>query len=178
MDKPAGILETERLRIVPLSREAFAQKRAREGLDPDLAAAMDELSERMADSPEDSFDWLTDREMIRKEDGVCVGSIAYMSDPNYDEERLIEIGYSVDPEYRCRGYATEALAAMTEAGLLTPCADGMIAGVEIGNKPSRRVLRKCGYKRTDRSDVIGIEIWKRLKKDTRKRFLWKRLFSR
>ena len=160
-----GTVETEHLLIVPLTAEEFAARRADPAIDPELADAMDELSQRMEENPPSSFGWLTNREIILKETGKVVGSIAYMSDPKEDEEHLLEIGYSIDAPYRCRGYATEALTALSAVGLQDPDAVGMIAGVEIGNEPSRRVLKKCGYRRTDRSRKIGIEIWKKMKKD-------------
>ena len=57
----------------------------------------------------------------------------------------MEIGYGIDEQYRCRGYATEAAQAMTAWALAQPGVRRVLAQTEPGNAISRRVLQKCGF---------------------------------
>lgn len=92
-----------------------------------------------------------------------------MSDPETDEEGLLEIGYETLLPYRGQGYATEALGAMCRAGLSLCACRGMIAGVELSNPASARVLEKCGFVCTDRSERLGLAIYRREKDKKEKR---------
>jgi RimJ/RimL family protein N-acetyltransferase len=58
----------------------------------------------------------------------------------------LTLGYALDPEFWGRGYASEAVAAMIDAGFsLTPAIE-INADVPVENPPSRRVLEKAGLR--------------------------------
>lgn len=171
-EEQIGILLTERLVIRPLTEEEFL--RALHAEQAACAAALEnggeapqavlaELWERYRENKKNRFSFFTNRILQKKDDGAAVGSIAFMSDPETDEEGLLEIGYETLFPYRGQGYATEALGAMCRAGLSLCACRGMIAGVELSNPASARVLEKCGFVCTDRSERLGLAIYRREK---------------
>lgn len=80
-------------------------------------------------------------------DGTMIG---FVNDCGHDEE-VIELGYVIDPAYKGRGYATEAVKAvineLRELGFKK-----VIAGYFEGNEGSRKVMEKCGMRPNGNSD--------------------------
>lgn len=76
--------------------------------------------------------------------------IGFINDCGYDDN-TIEIGYVIDPQYKNRGYCTEAVKAilqyLKELGFKK-----VIAGYFIENVASKRVMEKCGMHHIDRED--------------------------
>ena len=58
---------------------------------------------------------------------------------------VLEIGYSVLPEFQCRGYATEMVHGLVEWAMSQPGVDRIIAQTEWANPASVRVLHKAGF---------------------------------
>lgn len=94
--------------------------------------------------------------LIAREEGSAVGSAGFMGKPPDDGEP-IELGYGVHPDYRNRGYATEATQALVEWGLSQPGVERVIAKCDPANAPSVRVLEKIGLTRTGESE--GMLLW-------------------
>lgn len=81
--------------------------------------------------------------LIRKSDGIVVGSADFKDVPNQAGE--VEIGYGLgEPFYHC-GYMTEAVKAMCSWGLQQPQITCIIAETDVGNIPSHNVLKRCGF---------------------------------
>ncbi|MBE6659470.1 MAG: GNAT family N-acetyltransferase [Ruminococcaceae bacterium] len=180
---PLVTLETERLRIVPLDRQAFDEKCHASADDPlfggdEFREAMEELAERAAHDKPARFAWYTNRLIYRREDGAYIGSAAFMNSPEKDPDKigLVEIGYATEEPYRGRGYMTEAITAMAEWAFSQPKVYGLIAGVQDPNPASDRVLEKCGFVKTDHSDTLALSVWKRIPEGRRKLTFWQRLF--
>ncbi len=57
----------------------------------------------------------------------------------------VEIGYGLLPEHWGKGYATEAVRAVTEWALAQPGVKTVEAETEPGNAASQRVLAKAGF---------------------------------
>jgi RimJ/RimL family protein N-acetyltransferase len=79
--------------------------------------------------------------------GEMVGHIGFHGPPGVNARRdpdAVEIGYTVFPEHRRRGYATEAvrglLAYAREHGVRS-----FVASVGPGNEPSLRLVRGLGF---------------------------------
>jgi len=161
---PLVELQTPRLKIVPLSKEAFSKKLNSDFDGEEFHEAMCELQERAAADKPCRFAWYTNRLIFRLEDGAYIGSVAFMNSPEKDPDKvgLIEIGYSVKEEYRSQGYMTEAVNAMCDWALAQPKVYGMIAGVKDDNPASIRVLEKCGFVMTDHSDALSLQVWKKI----------------
>jgi [ribosomal protein S5]-alanine N-acetyltransferase len=75
--------------------------------------------------------------------GVWVGGI----NVRWPHVGVAEVGYSVDPEFWGRGYATEALKKLVDVCFRELGAHRVQATTWIKNKRSQRVLAKSGLKR-------------------------------
>jgi [ribosomal protein S5]-alanine N-acetyltransferase len=84
--------------------------------------------------------------MIDRETRSVVGDIGFLGPP--DDARSVEVGYSVLPELRSRGYATEAARALVDWALQQPEVHVVVAGCEPGNLASIRTLERIGFERT------------------------------
>jgi ribosomal-protein-alanine N-acetyltransferase len=84
--------------------------------------------------------------MIERDTGSVVGDAGFMGPP--DEAGSIEVGYSVIPERRRRGYATEAARVIVEWALSQPGVRVVVAGCDRDNAPSIRTLERLGFQRT------------------------------
>lgn len=58
----------------------------------------------------------------------------------------VQLGYDVGPDYRCRGYMTEAMQAVIQYMLIQADANRVYCSVREGNLASRRVCEKCGMR--------------------------------
>jgi len=84
--------------------------------------------------------------MVERESGSVVGDLGFMGPP--DEAGSIEVGYSVIPDRRRRGYATEAASAIVEWAFSQPGVEVVVAGCDRDNEPSIRILERLGFQRT------------------------------
>ncbi|MPY34810.1 GNAT family N-acetyltransferase [Streptomyces adustus] len=85
--------------------------------------------------------------LVRTEDGRAVGGMGFHGAP--DEQGRAEIGYDLAEGARGRGYATEALRALSEWALARDDVRSLFATVERGNAPSQAVLSRAGFTRVD-----------------------------
>jgi RimJ/RimL family protein N-acetyltransferase len=65
----------------------------------------------------------------------------------------VEIGYGLVASRRGRGYATEAVRALTAFAVGRPDVTEVVATVDPGNLASIRVLEKVGFTERSRSDT-------------------------
>jgi RimJ/RimL family protein N-acetyltransferase len=79
---------------------------------------------------------------VRRDDGLVVGEIGFVGPP---KEGAVTIGYAVAPSARRQGYATEAIAAVSEWALAQPEVDEVRAQTLPDNEPSIRALLRCGF---------------------------------
>ena len=84
--------------------------------------------------------------MIERESQSVVGDIGFIGPP--DEDGSVEVGYSVIPARRGRGYATEAARAIVAWALDEPGVKVVVAACDRGNAPSIRTLERVGFRRT------------------------------
>jgi RimJ/RimL family protein N-acetyltransferase len=86
--------------------------------------------------------------------GVCSVKHPGTGDPPRNMPRL---GYWIGRPYWGKGYATEAIAALTaHAFAAFPDAGEIGAGVFLDNPASRRVLEKLGFRNAGRKDVFSV----------------------
>jgi RimJ/RimL family protein N-acetyltransferase len=78
--------------------------------------------------------------LIEKKDGNRIGSIGH-----YPAGNTLEIGYSIFPEERGKGYCTEAVQIMVDYLFLSRNIVRVQAHTSIRNKASQRVLEKAGF---------------------------------
>ena len=84
--------------------------------------------------------------IIERKTNTVVGDIGFMGSPS--AEGTLEIGYSVIPDRRRRGYATEAARAMVEWALGQPEVRCLVAGCDADNEASIRILERLGFARS------------------------------
>lgn len=84
--------------------------------------------------------------MVERETETVVGDIGFHGPP--DESGTVEIGYSVVPGRRRRGYATEAARAIAAWALAQPDVHTVVASCEPDNVGSIRTLELAGFVRT------------------------------
>ena len=88
--------------------------------------------------------------IVERESGTVVGDVGFLGGPGAD--RTVEIGYSVIPSRRGRGYAAEAARALVDWALEEPQVDAVVAGCEPENSASIRVLEHVGFVRAGELD--------------------------
>ncbi|MCW2633951.1 MAG: family N-acetyltransferase [Blastococcus sp.] len=89
---------------------------------------------------------------------LAVGRAGYHGPP--DETGMVEVGYSIDPQYRRQGYARAALRALIERARQEPAVTTFRATVGPDNAPSRDLVLSEGLVEVGEQwdDEDGIEI--------------------
>ncbi len=67
-----------------------------------------------------------------------------------NEPRIVEIGYTVHPDYQRQGYATEAVRMLMKTVFKDYNVHKILAKVDVRNPSSARVLEKIGFKQEGR----------------------------
>jgi RimJ/RimL family protein N-acetyltransferase len=79
---------------------------------------------------------------LEREGGTLVGDVGLS--PADGEDDVILVGYTIDPAYQGRGYATEAVRALVDYAFDTLGAGLIRAYASAENTPSHRVVEKSG----------------------------------
>ena len=113
-------------------------------------------SEQIAGDPA-AAGWIT-RIIVDTGLGVAVGRAGYHGPP--DALGLVEIGYSVDPPHRRRGYARAAFVALLERARIEPAVRTVRVSIRPDNKPSRALVLQYGFIEVGEQwdEVDGLEI--------------------
>jgi ribosomal-protein-alanine N-acetyltransferase len=104
--------------------------------------------DQMRDRP-DARRWSA-RALVRREDRVMVGHAGFHGEPGVNGPRrsgALEVGYTVFPNYRGHGYATEAVAALMDWARRHGV-EHFVASVAPDNEPSLAIVRKLGFLQT------------------------------
>ena len=154
-DAPVAIeLRTERLTLRPVPQSVAARlPDDRSGaaailgvsLDDDwpLADVLDMMPVQASGSAATGFGvWV----VVERAANVVVGDIGFIGPP--DDAGSIEMGYSIVPSRRRRGYATEATTAITAWVLDQPGVSAVVAETEASNEASARVLTRVRFAHT------------------------------
>jgi len=93
--------------------------------------------------------------IVEKKDGTQIGWVVhYVSAPNFG---WIEIGYSIIPSERHKGYGTEAIQLITAyLFLIKDDIPRVQAVVDKANQASQSALENCGYKK---EGVLRKALW-------------------
>ncbi len=166
------ILETERLKLVPLDlanlRYSIEDRRKMERnlgvkitdteLEEPLKEAM-KVSLKAALENRSDFLWYTSWEIVLKEENRIIGGLGFKGGP--DGKGRVEIGYGMQEEYRCKGYTTEAVKALIDWAFTQEKVLSVIAETEKDNLPSHRILEKAGMEKYEENEKM---FWWKLSK--------------
>jgi ribosomal-protein-alanine N-acetyltransferase len=131
-------------------RERFARlldarvPRTREQ-EPDHQETMEDMAQALEKGPEQVGWWRWHFVLHNRVTGhrVLIGNGGFKGPP--DDEGTVEIGYSLLPPYRNKGYTTEAVEALVSWAFQHPEVARVIAEARPGNTASVRVLQKVGF---------------------------------
>ena len=118
--------------------------------DEGLKAAYTEMLESCLRHP-DQWEWYA-MWMIELKDGTHVGELCFKG---LGSNGAAEIGYGISEEYRGRGYATEAVKAVSARAFRNPDVTAIDAETDAANTASKRVLEKCGFIATGEMGEAG-----------------------
>lgn len=80
---------------------------------------------------------------IHKIDNKLIGSGGYKGRPT--EDGVVEIGYEIAPDYRCKGFATEMATGLIQQAFNSNLVRKIIAHTLPQDNSSTHVLKKCGF---------------------------------
>lgn len=104
--------------------------------------------------------WLGRAMLLTDDAGVrrVVGTIGFHGPP--DERRRLEVGYSVDPDFRRQGLAREAVRALFDWAHQAHGVRRFIASISPTNAPSLALAAGLGFEETGShiDDVDGLEL--------------------
>jgi RimJ/RimL family protein N-acetyltransferase len=114
---------------------------------------------QMVEEPE-AQKWLV-RALVRRDDEIMIGHAGFHGPPGAGGlgSGKVELGYTVFPAFRGRGYGTEAVVA-----LMTWAEDEgvrrFVASVAPWNEPSLAIVRKLGFAQTGKQwdEEDGLEL--------------------
>jgi ribosomal-protein-alanine N-acetyltransferase len=107
----------------------------------------------------DWLPWSLRAIVLREPERTMVGYANFHGPPGVNDlgtPGAAETGYTVFPEYRGRGFATEVAQAMMDWAASEHDVRHFISGVTADNAPSLRVNDKLGFRRT--GDIVDGEI--------------------
>lgn len=87
-----------------------------------------------------------------KTDHTIIGDLGFKGAP--DDKGAVEIGYGLLAEYRGKGYATEAVAALVDWGWKQNGIHKIKAETLVDNQESIRVLEKIGMRKVAESEEM------------------------
>lgn len=152
------IIDSERLRLVPLTRKLWQDiaatrsnmffKENEEWPTEDLLNFIPKYLKQIDNAPEEIGwgIWLA----INKPDGKIVGDIGFKGKP--DSLGIVEMGYGIVPGERRKGYATEAARALLRWAFGSSQVLKIKADCHVSNKVSARVLEKIGMAAVSKDD--------------------------
>lgn len=121
------------------------------------ASAPVPLSDYLA-GPECRWVWSVRAEQVRVDPSSAAWITAVVWDPDRrlavgragfhgppDEQGMVEVGYSIDPDHRRRGYARAAVRSLLDRAALEPGVRVVRASVGPANEPSLQLVRSLGF---------------------------------
>ena len=89
---------------------------------------------------------------IETPDGQRIGELCFKG---LSANGTAEIGHGILPDFQNRGYATEAVKAVTDWALSQPGVNTITAETEADNLASQKVLLNCGFLATGEQGEEG-----------------------
>lgn len=152
-------IRTERLELIPatlavISADMESPDALSRLLDADVPAswppgeydrtAMEFFRARLEDGgPVGWYGWYAVQHPTETTRAVLVGTGGFLGPPGRDG--VVEVGYSIAPEFRGRGYARELLQALVIRAFSAPGVVRIVAHTTPANRASIKVLERSGF---------------------------------
>ena len=153
-------IRTERLELVPASlAHVEADMESPESLGQLLGAAvpaswppgeydrsaMEFFRARLreSDAAVGWYGWYAIHRPAEGHGSVVIGAGGYLGPPSSDG--VVEVGYSIAPEFQARAFATELVQALVLRAFSVPGVVRVIAHTNAANAGSIKVLERCGF---------------------------------
>ena len=143
------MIQTSRLFIHPAS-DAERQDLITHTDDKDLKLAYTEMLTMAVENPQ-YRPWYA-AWFIETPDGQRIGELCFKG---LSANGTAEIGYGILPDFQNRGYATEAVKAVTAWALSQLGVNTITAETEADNLASQKVLHNCGFLATGEQGEEG-----------------------
>lgn len=143
------ILHTARLKI-RICSDAEMQAFVDAEPNAELKLAYQEMLDGSLSHPAERG-WYAIRSIEERDSGQLVGDLCFKG---LQADGTVELGYGIRDDCQNRGYATEAVRAVSEWAMRQPGVRRVEAETEPWNLASQRVLEKAGYLPTG---VLGAE---------------------
>lgn len=155
------ILETERLKLIPLTHELLkiCQHNRPEmeellGLNISQMQIAPEYVAELLDALEhfwlphtaanpDNYQWYTNWEIVLKQDNLAIGGIGFAG--YVDDNGAVETGFMLDEKFHKQGFASEALQAMIAWAFTDDKVVAVIARTHEHNRPTQQLLARAGF---------------------------------
>lgn len=162
-------IETERLRLIPLTHEQLqllceSRSQLEESLgltissikiDPVFEQEMNDALHQFwlpqTKANPDKYEWYTSWEIVLNETNTSVGGIGF---GGYPKSGSTEIGFLIDGNHHGKGYASEALKAMTTWAFSNSNAGSIVAQTEMANAAAQKLLIRAGFSRQSDDGAI------------------------
>ena len=99
----------------------------------------------------------------RAHERILVGTCGFKGRPSPDG--VVELGYSVLPEFQSRGFATEAISALLDWAFIHRSVSAAIAQTRPENAPSVRALEKNGFRPDGAGREEGMALYRLTRAD-------------
>ncbi|MGN9914700.1 GNAT family N-acetyltransferase [Phytohabitans sp. LJ34] len=154
---PDVMIETERLRLLPLTRQRaeliVAGDRVGQSWSAGYPRADDQDVARLFLVHDPGGETLFGPlQMVDRDTGLVIGGIGFFGPPDVDG--TVELGYGVAPEVEGRGYTTEALRGLLAWAFGTGRVRRAVADTMHHNVGARRVMEKAGMRRVETPERV------------------------
>ncbi len=133
------MIETKRLRIYPATQKQMEEFIEMQTVDV-LKAAYTEMLNGSLAHPE-QWEWYAVW-MIELKNRTHIGELCFKG---LSSDGITEIGYGINDDFQGKGYASEAVKAVSEWAFQQPDVTALEAETDEENTASKRVLEKCGF---------------------------------
>lgn len=96
--------------------------------------------------------------LVLKETGKLVGQCGLLTQV-FGDQKEIEVGYHMLPQYMQNGYATEAALAVRDFAFENNIAESLISLIGIDNEPAQKVAKKLSMKKDSRMKANEMDVY-------------------
>lgn len=144
-------IKTDRLILIPCTAESYQAYSDQYEMGPHIEMHLGELKNDL-----ESKGWGV-WFVVHSDSKLVIGDVGFKGKPT--EQKVVEIGYGIHPDYQNNGFATEAIKGLKEWAFASNQVKKIVAECFADNIASINVLEKIGMSRTSsKKELIYWEI--------------------